>query len=129
MTLPAATVALLAVVPCRSIRPALVSVVVAAACAWPTTFGTITLAGPSETVNATPVPAPLRPGGGVWLRTMPAAVALFAVVMPTVRPAPLMTADAVACVLPTTFGTRVPTETTMFTGCRTDASVPAAGSG
>jgi hypothetical protein len=45
ITLPAATLALLAEATVPSTRPALVMDVVAAACVWPTTFGTETWAG------------------------------------------------------------------------------------
>ena len=117
MMLPDATVALLAVVTCADVRPAPVIAEIAAASDRPTTFGTSTLAGPSETVNAMPVPgAWLVPAGGAWLMTMPAAVALLTpFTEPTVRPAAARADAAAACVTPTTFGTSAPTAMTTFT--------------
>src|SRR5204863_9401924 len=82
--------------------------VVAAACAWPTTFATATSAGPLETTRLTAEPlATLVPAVGLSLMTLPAATVLLdcIVTAPTVRPAPVMALAAAACVWPTTLGT------------------------
>src|SRR5271170_2012698 len=108
MTSPAATVALLAIVTVPSVRPAPVIAVVAAAWVSPTTFGTLTMAGPLLTVRLTAEPpATLVPATGIWLMTLPATtVALLAIVtVPTTRPAPVIAVVAAACDNPTTFGT------------------------
>src|SRR5208282_5173345 len=108
MTSPAATVALLAIVTVPSVRPAPVIAVVAAAWVSPTTFGTLTMAGPLLTVRLTAEPpATLVPATGIWLMTLPTAtVALLAIVtVPSVSPAPVMAVVAAAWVSPTTFGT------------------------
>jgi hypothetical protein len=108
MTLPAATVALDAVVTVPTVRPAPVSALVAAAWVSPTTLGTVTCAGPVETTRFTADPdAALLPAGGFWLMTLPAAtVALDAVVtVPRVNPAAVIALVAAAWVSPTTLGT------------------------
>src|SRR5262249_45297619 len=65
ITLPAGTVALLALVIVPTTRLAFVMAVVAAGCVRPTTFGTETFAGPSETRSATGLPgATLAPASG-----------------------------------------------------------------
>jgi hypothetical protein len=82
--------------------------VLAAASVDPTTFGTLTGAGPEETTKPTALPrATLAPAAGLCLITCPAGtVALFSVVtVPTARPAPVMALLAAASVDPTTFGT------------------------
>src|SRR6185436_16554672 len=103
MTLPLATVVLLAVVTAPIVRPAPVIVDCAAACAEPTTLGTVTSAGPRDTVKFTAEPvAADEPAAGFWLMTVPAAEALFAVAtVPTVRLAPVIVVCALACVSPT----------------------------
>src|SRR5579863_1797287 len=74
MTLPAATVALVAAVTVPSVRPAPVIAVVAAAWVSPTTFGTLIVADPLLTVRLTADPlAALVPAAGIWLMTSPAA--------------------------------------------------------
>ncbi|HEX9140505.1 MAG TPA: hypothetical protein VF848_12000 [Steroidobacteraceae bacterium] len=108
MTSPAASVALLAIVTVPRFRPAPVIAVVAAAWVSPTTFGTLTDAGPLLTVRFTAAPlATLVPAAGIWLMTLPAAtVALLAIVtVPSVSPAPVIAVVAIAWVSPTTFGT------------------------
>src|SRR5271167_855790 len=116
MTLPEATVALLAIVTVPSTRPAPVIDVVAAACDNPTTFGTATCTVPVLTVRLTAVPgATLAAGAGFWLMTLPeATVALVAIVtVPRTKPAPVIALVAAAWVRPVTAGTltfaRVPT--------------------
>jgi hypothetical protein len=133
MTLPAATVLLVAVVTVPSTKPAPVIAVVAAACVSPTTFGTDTLAGPLETTMLTAEPTlTLVPAVGLSLMTLPAATVLLVVVVtvPSTRPAPVIAVVAAAWVSPTTFGTdtcAVPVETTMFTDEPTFTLVPAVG--
>ena len=56
MTDPDGTVVLDEVVIVPTLRPALVIAVVAAAWVRPTTFGTATSAGPTDTVNVTALP-------------------------------------------------------------------------
>src|SRR5436853_3129795 len=64
------------------------------------------VAGPSETLKATALPAAaLEPPVGTWLMTEPAATAEFAVVTVLVSPWALIALCAAACVKPTTFGT------------------------
>src|SRR5437016_12761481 len=83
----------------------------AAACVWPTTFGTATGVGagaPLETTRLTAEPfATLVPAAGLWLITLPEATVLLdcCVTAPLVRPALVMALAAAACVWPTTFGT------------------------
>src|SRR5204863_8504240 len=108
MTLPAATVLLdcLARPPTVLHTPLFASA--AAACVWPTTFGTAICAGPLETTRLTgePLATPARRSSHL-LMTLPAATVLLdcIVTAPTVRPAPVMALAAAACVWPTTFGT------------------------
>src|SRR5881227_2415806 len=133
MTLPAATVLLDCIVTAPTVRPAPVMALVAAACVWPTTFGTAICAGPLETTRLTAEPlATLVPAGGLSLMTLPAATVLLdcIVTAPTVRPAPVMALVAAACVWPTTFGTAIragPLETARLTGEPLAPSVPACG--
>src|SRR5919112_6383473 len=84
MTLPAVTVALFAVVVAPTLSPAFAIAVFAAACGCPTTLGTATFAGPSDTISATGLPgATLVPPAGVWPITLPEAMlVLLAVVTP-----------------------------------------------
>src|SRR5437016_14422336 len=83
----------------------------AAACVWPTTFGTATGVGagaPLETTRLTAEPfATLVPAAGLWLITLPEATVLLdcCVTAPLVRPARVMALVSAACVWPTTFGT------------------------
>src|SRR3989440_1575754 len=110
MTLPAATVLLDCRVTAPRVRPAPVMALVAAACVWPTTFGTATCVGPLETTRLTAEPlATLVPAVGLSLMTLPAATVLLdcRVTAPRVRPAPVMALVAAACVWPTTFGTAI----------------------
>src|SRR5213082_2756993 len=91
MTLPAATVLLDCIVTAPTVRPAPVMALAAAACVWPTTFGTAICAGPLETTRLTGEPlATFVPAGGLSLMTLPAATVLLdcIVTAPTVRPAP-----------------------------------------
>jgi hypothetical protein len=109
MTLPEATVPLLAVVTVPTTKPAPVIEVLAAACVKPTTFGTDTCAGPVETTMLTALPVlTLVPATGDSLITLPeATVPLLAVVtVPTTKPAPVIAVVAAAWLEPTTFGTR-----------------------
>lgn len=108
MTLPEATVLLLAVVTVPTVRLAPVIAELAAAWVRPITFGTGTGAAPVLTVRLTAEPAAtLVPAAGFELITLPnATVALLAIVtVPTVRPAPVIAVSAAAWVIPTTFGT------------------------
>src|SRR5947207_776693 len=133
MTLPAATVLLDCIVTAPTVRPAPVMALVAAACVWPTTFGTAICAGPLETTRLTGEPlATFVPAGGLSLMTLPEATVLLdcIVTAPTVRPAPVMALAAAACVWPTTFGTAIcagPLETTRLTGEPLATFVPAGG--
>src|SRR5437016_12711840 len=83
---------------------------VAAACVWPTTFGTATGVGggaPLETTRLTAEPfATLVPAAGLSLITLPEATVVLdcLVTVPAVRPALVMALVAAACVWPTTFG-------------------------
>src|SRR5437660_6750840 len=113
MTLPAATVLLDCIVTVPTVRPAPVMALVAAACAWPTTFGTGTGAGggaPLETTKLTAEPlATIVPAVGLSLMTLPEATVLLdcCVTAPMVRPAPVMALVAAACIWPTTFGNAI----------------------
>src|SRR5205807_1614096 len=94
-----------------TVRPALVMALVAAACVWPTTFGTATGVGggaPLETTRLTAEPfATLVPAAGLSLITLPEATVVLdcIVTVPAVRPALVRALVAAACVWPTTFGT------------------------
>src|SRR5207253_2701783 len=111
ITLPEGTVVLDCIVTVPTVRPAPVMALVAAACVWPTTFGTGTGAGggaPLETTRLTATPlATLVPAAGLWLITLPGATVVLdcIVTAPTVRPALVMALVAAACIWPTTFGT------------------------
>jgi hypothetical protein len=108
MTLPEATVLLDWVVTVPVVNPAAVSAALAAACVSPTTFGTLTGAGPLETTSVTADPvATLVAAAGVSLMTLPEATVLldWVVTVPAVNPAPVMAVLATAWVSPTTFGT------------------------
>src|SRR5207342_967140 len=90
ITLPSGIVALDAKLTVPTTRPAFWMFVVAVACVWPTTFGTILLFGPSDTARATPVPGgSVVPATGDWLMIRPlTTVALNScVVVPTTSPA------------------------------------------
>src|SRR4051812_32220095 len=106
MTVPAATVSLVALVTV-TVNPAPVMAVVATACVEATTFGTVTITGPIETTSATVLPVGTTVGFvGLWLMTRPAStVALFATVDDANRLTPVIALIALACVAPTTFGT------------------------
>src|SRR5438067_1673408 len=111
ITLPEATVVLDCCVTAPTVRPALVMALVAAACVWPTTFGTATGGGgvaPHETTRLTAEAlVTLVPAAGLSLITLPEATVLLdcCVTAPTVRPALVMALVAAAWVWPTTFGT------------------------
>ena len=106
---------------------------VAAACVWSTTFGTATCGRPVETTSATALPvATCVPAAGFWLMTEPAGTVVLdaVVIVPTVRPAPVIAAVAAACVRLTTFGTATcgrPVETTSATALPVATCVPAVG--
>src|SRR5437588_5782155 len=112
---------------------------VAAACVWPTTFGTATGVGagaPLETTRLTAEPfATLVPAAGLSLITLPEATVVLdcIVTVPAVRPALVRALVAAACVWPTTFGTATgvgggaPHATTRLTGEAVATLVPAAG--
>ena len=133
ITLPDGTVLLDAVVTVPRTKPAPVIAVVAAACVLPTTFGTLTLAGPVDTTMFTAEPAAtLVPATGLWLITLPDGTVLLdaVVTVPTTSPAPVIDVVAAACVNPTTFGTLTgagPVDTTMFTAEPAATLVPATG--
>src|SRR5204863_20186 len=133
ITLPAATVLLDCCVTVPTVRPAPVMALAAAACVWPTTFGTATWAGPLETTRLTAEPlATLVPAAGLSLMTVPEATVVLdcIVTVPRVRPAPVMALVAAACVWPTTFGTATwagPLETTRLTAEPFATLVPAVG--
>jgi len=123
MTLPEATVLLVAVVTVPTVSPAPVIAVDAAACVSPTTLGTLTAAGPVETTRLTGDPdAALAPAIGLWLMTLPEATVLLVAVatVPTVKPTPVIAVDAAACVNPTTFGTDTGTAAVTVTLTATD---------
>jgi len=133
ITLPDATVELLAVVTVPTASPAAMMADVAAAWVSPTTLGTVTGAGPVETTRLTAEPElTLVPALGLSLITLPdATVELLAVVtVPTTSPAPVMAVVAAAWVSPTTLGTEtcaVPVETTRLTAEPELTLVPALG--
>ena len=108
ITLPDATVELLAAVTVPTTSPAPVMAVVAAAWVSPTTLGTETCAEPVETTRLTAEPElTLVPALGLSLITSPdATVELLSVVtVPTTSSAPVMAVSAAAWVSPTTLGT------------------------
>ena len=110
MTSPAGTNVEDANVTAPSARLAAVIALVAAVWVRPTTFGTVTIDGPDDTVNATDEPgATAVPAAGVELMIEPAwTVALGAVkTVPTTRPALVIAVVAAAWVMPTTFGTAI----------------------
>ena len=134
MTLPEGTVGLLAFVTAPSTRLAPVIAVVAAACVRPTTFGTATCAGPSETTSATAEPAEtIEFATGFWLMTLPAGtLLLFAdVVVPTTRPASAIVCEAPPKVSPVTSGTVTgasgPSDRSKLTRPPTTRTLPASG--
>jgi hypothetical protein len=122
-----------AVVTVPTTNPALVIDVVAAACVSPTTFGTLTGAGPLDTTKFTADPAAtLVPATGLSLITSPDGTVLLdaVVTVPSTKPAPVIAVVATACVSPTTFGTLTfagPVDTTMFTADPAATLVPATG--
>src|SRR6185295_11344185 len=127
ITASAGTVALVEVVIVPTVRPAPVIVACAAVCIVPTTLGTVTSAGPSDTVNATAVfGGTAAPTLGLWLITCPPGAAEFAVlIVPTVRPAPTIAVCAAVCVSPITAGTVAMFRTVTGTGADV-AVLPAA---
>src|SRR4029079_9581284 len=133
ITLPAGTVAEACCVIVPTTSPALMIAVVAAACVKPTTFGTLTPAGPVETTRATALPAATEvPATGFCEITLPAGTVAEAccVIVPTTSPALMIAVVAAACVKPTTFGTLTgagPVETTRFTALPAATDVPATG--
>jgi hypothetical protein len=133
ITAPFGTVVLAVRLTAPTARPALVMAVVAAACVWFTTFGTVTGAGPVETTRATELPAGTDvPAVGFWLMTAPLGTTELAaeVTAPTTRPAPVMAVVAAACVWFTTFGTVTgagPVDTTRATELPEGTEVPAGG--
>src|SRR5690242_453130 len=113
-------------------KPAAAIVLAASACARPLTSGTC--AGPLDTTRATVVPpAATVPAAGAWATTTPAGAKSSgrAVVAPTAKPAARMSAWALLCTWPTTFGTTPggggPEATTRLTAELGATSVPAAG--
>src|SRR4051794_19316884 len=133
ITEPAGTVVLDAVVTAPTVRFTPVIAVVAAACVWPTTFGTATCGRPDETTRATalPVVTCVPAAGGERIPEPVGTVVLDAVVTaPTVRFTPVIAVVAAACVWPTTFGTATcgrPDETTRATALPVVTCVPAVG--
>src|SRR4029078_1484820 len=101
-----------------TVAPAAAIPACAPPCVRPTTFGTVTSAGPSETVNATGLDAATdTPNPGLWLSTCPAGAAEIIVPTgPTVSPAPRIAACASACVSPMMFGTVARLRTMTVTG-------------
>src|SRR6185295_9862836 len=91
-------------------NPAAARLASAVVCDWPTTFGTVTLAGPAEMTSATLVPgATIALPAGFWLITLPAATnGVLAVVTVVVSPFPLIADCAAVWVRPTTGGTGTP---------------------
>jgi hypothetical protein len=78
ITVPEATVLLDCVVTVPTTNPALVMEVVAAACVSPTTFGTLTCAGPEDTTRFTAEPVLTDvPAVGASLITVPEATVLL----------------------------------------------------
>jgi hypothetical protein len=133
MTMPDATVELLAVVTVPTTSPAPVMAVVAADWVSPATLGTATCAGPAETTRLTADPEfTLVPALGLSLMTIPdATVELLAeVTVPTTSPAPVMAVVAADWVSPATLGTATcagPVETTKLTAEPEFTLVPALG--
>ena len=116
-----------------TVRPAEVSVDVAADSVVPTTFGTVTGCTPSDTTRFTALPgATCVPADGDWLITWPAGIVLLycSLTVPTVRPAEVRVDAAADCVVPTTFGTVTgctPSDTTRFTALPGATCAPADG--
>ena len=132
MTLPAATVGLVVFVIVPTMSLAATMLVCASACACPTTLGTVTGGGPSETVRLTAEPgATLAPATGAWLMTLPAATVglVVFVTVPTMSLAATMLVCASACALPTTLGTvtGAPRETVRLTADPGATLAPATG--
>src|SRR5262249_56106788 len=121
------------VVTMATTRPGFVIAVVAAACVWPTTLGTVTCGGPLDTTRFTALPVTAcAPLAGDWLITDPfGTVVLEAVVtMPTMSPAFVIAVVAAACAWPTTLGTVTsggPLETTRSTALPVTTCAPPAG--
>ena len=119
------------IVPTRSPTPVIEDE--AAACVRPTTFGTVTWAGPVEMTRLTEEPGDTEvPETGFWLITEPEGTVLLeaCVIEPTRSPAPVIEDEAAACVRPTTFGTVTcagPVETTRLTEDPGDTDVPEVG--
>src|SRR5947208_1891375 len=96
ITLPEATVVLDSCATAPTVKPAPLMALVAAACVWPTTFGTATGVGggaPLETTRLTAAPlATLVPAAGLSVITLPEATVVLdcCVTVPAVRPAPVM---------------------------------------
>src|SRR6202020_712280 len=116
-----------------TVNPAPLMAALAAAWVSPTTFGTLTGAGPLETTSVTADPlVTVVAAAGFLLMTSPEATVLldWLVTVPTVNPAPLMAALAAAWLSPTTFGTLTgarPLETTSVTADPLVTVVAAAG--
>ena len=127
ITKPAATVSLSAVVIVPTLRPATLAIVLlAAACVWPTTFGTVM---PADSTMSMLVPATTwASAGGVWLITRPIGTLACGAVAtpPSVSPAFVKAAAAAACVRLATSGT-VASAITRSTGLPCATDVPAAG--
>src|SRR5262249_2951514 len=135
MTMPAAIVVLGENVT-LTVKPAAVRFVVAVACVWPTTFGTVTGGGPLETTRPTDDPTSTDvPAAMLWLMTMPdgTVVLLWNVIGAPTKPASLRALSASPWVpmlpsgAPTTAGTIVPSEITRSTGEFGGSVVPARG--
>src|SRR4029079_3641448 len=101
-----------------------------------TTVSTLTpdAGAPDEMTSATALPeAACEPPSGDWLMTRPAGTVELAAVLivPTVRPAPVIALDAAAWLRPATFGTVTggcgPDETTRPTALPAVTCVPASG--
>src|SRR5262249_54818129 len=116
-----------------TMSPAFVIAVVAAACDWPTTFGTVTSGGPLETTRSTALPVtPCAPPAGDCMLTDPLGTVVLdaIVIVPTIKLALVIAVVAAACAWPTTFGTVTcggPLDTTRSIALPLATCVPAAG--
>jgi hypothetical protein len=117
LTLPAAIVALFAVVTLPTTRPTLFNFASAADCVKPTKSGTATWAGPPDTsrLTADPELTGIPPVGSALLTLPTGIVALLAVVtLPTAKPTLFNFASAADWVRPTKSGTLMVSGSAIF---------------
>jgi hypothetical protein len=133
ITLPLATVVLVTCVGAGTVNLSAVSALVAATWVWPTTDGTVTITGPSETTKSTAEPCGTEvAAAGFWLITLPVAtVALLTLLTwPAVSPAVVRALVAAVDVRPVMAGTATrtePEESTRLTAVPGLTAAPAAG--